>query len=147
MAAKLTRLIHKVTIQLHLLAETCTTCSSRSRRSVRKLLDTPYIWHFITCYMKKSFNKLCKLNLWLGMSKIKPTRIFLSLDLLYQISSTSIKYLRIWTMKNDRRRERYDVPIMCWFYVPSTNNAQYCFNVMVKFCVGSTVPLPDTQHT
>jgi hypothetical protein len=41
MAAKLTRLTHKIAIQLHLMAESCTTCSSRSRRPVRKLLDTP----------------------------------------------------------------------------------------------------------
>jgi hypothetical protein len=38
---KLTRLPHKIAIQLHLAAESCTICSSRSRRSVRKLLDTP----------------------------------------------------------------------------------------------------------
>jgi hypothetical protein len=37
MAAKLTRLIHKIAIQLHLVAESCTICSSRSRRPVRKL--------------------------------------------------------------------------------------------------------------
>jgi len=43
MAAKLTRLTHKIAIQLHLVAEGCTICSSRSRRSVRKLLDKPYI--------------------------------------------------------------------------------------------------------
>jgi hypothetical protein len=41
MAAKFTRLTHKIAIQLHLLAESCTICSSRSRRPVRKLLDTP----------------------------------------------------------------------------------------------------------
>jgi hypothetical protein len=41
MAAKLTRLTHKIAIQLHLVAESCTIYSSRSRRSVRKLLDTP----------------------------------------------------------------------------------------------------------
>jgi hypothetical protein len=41
MAAKLTRLAHKIAIQLHLVAESCTICSSRSRRQVRKLLDTP----------------------------------------------------------------------------------------------------------
>jgi hypothetical protein len=40
MAAKLTRLIHKIAIQLHLVAESCTIWSSRSRRPVRKLLDT-----------------------------------------------------------------------------------------------------------
>jgi hypothetical protein len=39
--AKLTRLSHKVAIQLHLVAESCTICSSRCRRPVRKVLDTP----------------------------------------------------------------------------------------------------------
>jgi hypothetical protein len=37
MAAKLTRLTHKIAIQLHLMAESYTLC----RRPVRKLLDTP----------------------------------------------------------------------------------------------------------
>jgi hypothetical protein len=32
MAAKFTRLTHKIAIQLHLVAESCTICSSRSRR-------------------------------------------------------------------------------------------------------------------
>jgi hypothetical protein len=41
MAAKLTRLTHKIAIYLNLVAESCTICSSRSRRPVRKLLDTP----------------------------------------------------------------------------------------------------------
>jgi hypothetical protein len=41
MTAKLTRLTHKIAIQLRLVAESCTVCSSRSRRPVRKLLDTP----------------------------------------------------------------------------------------------------------
>jgi hypothetical protein len=41
MAAKLTRLTHKIAIQLHLVAENCTICSSRSRQAVRKLLDMP----------------------------------------------------------------------------------------------------------
>jgi hypothetical protein len=44
MAAKLTRMTHKIAIQLHLVAEICTICSSRSRRPVRKLLDTPSYW-------------------------------------------------------------------------------------------------------
>jgi len=43
MAAELTRLTHKIAIQLHLVAASCTICSSRSRRPVRKLLDTPYV--------------------------------------------------------------------------------------------------------
>jgi hypothetical protein len=41
MAAELTRLTHKIAIQLHLVPEICNICSSRSRRPVRKLLDTP----------------------------------------------------------------------------------------------------------
>jgi hypothetical protein len=40
MAAKLTSLTHKIAIQLNIVAESCTICSSRSRRPVRKLLDT-----------------------------------------------------------------------------------------------------------
>jgi len=33
---------HKIAIQLHLAAESCTICNSRSRRPVRKLLYTLY---------------------------------------------------------------------------------------------------------
>jgi hypothetical protein len=40
MVAKLTKLTHKIAIQLHLVAEFCTICSSLSRRPIRKLLDT-----------------------------------------------------------------------------------------------------------
>jgi hypothetical protein len=42
MAEKLTRLTHKIAIELHLVAESYTICRSRSRRSVRELLDTPF---------------------------------------------------------------------------------------------------------
>jgi len=41
MVTKLTKLIHKIAIELHLVAQSCTICSSRSRRPVWKLLDTP----------------------------------------------------------------------------------------------------------
>jgi len=41
MAAKLTRLTHKIAIQLHLVAGSFTISSSRSRRPVQKFLDTP----------------------------------------------------------------------------------------------------------
>jgi len=40
MAAKFTRLNHKITIQLHLVTESCAIFTSRSRRPVQKLLDT-----------------------------------------------------------------------------------------------------------
>jgi len=41
MVAKLTTPTHEIAIQLRLVAESSTTCSSRSGRPVRKLLDTP----------------------------------------------------------------------------------------------------------
>jgi len=41
MAAKITIMTQKIVIQLHLLAESSTICSSHSRIPVRKLLDTP----------------------------------------------------------------------------------------------------------
>jgi hypothetical protein len=41
MAAEHTRLTHKIAIQLHLVAKSCTICGYCSRRPVRKLLDTP----------------------------------------------------------------------------------------------------------
>jgi hypothetical protein len=48
MAAKSTRLTRKIAIQLHLIADRCTICNSRSRRPVRKLLGTPsYVYLFI----------------------------------------------------------------------------------------------------
>jgi hypothetical protein len=41
MASKLSRLTYKIAIQLHIVAESCTICGSRSRWWDRKLLDTP----------------------------------------------------------------------------------------------------------
>jgi len=41
MVAKLTRLTHKVAMQLHLVVESCSICSSHSRQSVWKLMGTP----------------------------------------------------------------------------------------------------------
>jgi hypothetical protein len=38
---KTNRLTHKIAIQLHLVPESCTICSSRTRPPVWKLLDTP----------------------------------------------------------------------------------------------------------
>jgi hypothetical protein len=70
-AAELTRLTHKIAIQLHLVAESCTIRSSRSRRPVRKLLDTPsyflyiyifpsYYWESVICSV--GFRMACKLS-------------------------------------------------------------------------------------
>jgi len=49
---KPTRLTHEMATQLHLVAESCTICNFRSRRPVRKLLDTPSYLYFPEC----SFN-------------------------------------------------------------------------------------------
>jgi hypothetical protein len=57
MAAKLIRLTHTIAIQLHLVAESCTICSSRSWRPVQKLLDTPsYVFQAITFLRKNNNN-------------------------------------------------------------------------------------------
>jgi len=54
MAAKLTRLTHKIVIQLHLGAESCTICSSCSRWPVWKLLDTlSYNESYLIMYIMK----------------------------------------------------------------------------------------------
>jgi len=47
MVAKLTRLIHKIATQLHLVAENCAICSSRSRRPAWNFWIHPRImeWH------------------------------------------------------------------------------------------------------
>jgi hypothetical protein len=41
MVTKLTRLAHKIAIQLHVVVESCTICSSHSRWPVWKLMVTP----------------------------------------------------------------------------------------------------------
>jgi len=51
MAAKLTRLIHKIAIQLHLVAESCTICIYRARRQVRKFLDTSSYVSSLPCVL------------------------------------------------------------------------------------------------
>jgi hypothetical protein len=57
MAAKLTRLTHKIAIQLRLVAESCIICSSRCRRPVRKLLDTiSYVKQYRHVCILSSFN-------------------------------------------------------------------------------------------
>jgi hypothetical protein len=60
MTVKLTRLTHKIRIILHLVAESCKICSSRSSRTVRELLDTPShlytgnICCSLSCHVKRT---------------------------------------------------------------------------------------------
>jgi hypothetical protein len=73
-AAKITRLTQKMAIQLHLVTESSTICSSRARRPVRKLLDTP-------CYLsvnrtmrnhKRKYSHAKKtINLWRNLERGK----------------------------------------------------------------------------
>jgi hypothetical protein len=56
MAAELTGLTHKIARQLYLVAESCTICSSRSRRPIRKLLDTPSYTKMLNIKMNKFFS-------------------------------------------------------------------------------------------
>jgi hypothetical protein len=56
MAAKLTRQTHKIAIQLHLVAESCTIYSSHSTQPVRKLLDMPA---YILPFTKKDTKSAC----------------------------------------------------------------------------------------
>jgi hypothetical protein len=61
MAAKLTRLTHKIAVQLHVVEESCNISSSRCWWPVRKLLDTPsYIFAplFFTDFDKTQYNVL-----------------------------------------------------------------------------------------
>jgi hypothetical protein len=50
MAAELTSLIHKIAIQLRVVTESSTIYSSRSRRLVRKLLDSPSCLYVFDTY-------------------------------------------------------------------------------------------------
>jgi len=53
MAIKLTTLTNKIATQLHLVAESYTICSSRSRWPVRKLWDTPSYINIGFCIFKR----------------------------------------------------------------------------------------------
>jgi hypothetical protein len=60
MESKFTKLTHKIAKQLHVVAESSTICSSRSRRPVRRLLDIPshdsicihILWKILLCIGK-----------------------------------------------------------------------------------------------
>jgi hypothetical protein len=70
MAEKLTRMTHKIAIQPpHLVAESCTICSSRYRRPVRKLLDTPscIIYSFLFIEATAVSNRTQRVIYWVGV--------------------------------------------------------------------------------
>jgi hypothetical protein len=61
--AKLTRLTHKIAIQLHQVAESCIICISRSRQPVLKLLDTLLYAHQSGIFNNLSLLGFMKCNL------------------------------------------------------------------------------------
>jgi hypothetical protein len=63
MVVRLTRLTHKMAIELYLMAESSTSCSSRSRRPVRKLLNTS--WYFFN--LRKMLEKPNIADEWLSV--------------------------------------------------------------------------------
>jgi hypothetical protein len=67
MEAKLNRLTHKIAIQLQLVAKSCTICNSRSRRPVRKLLDTPS--YYVTSSPLTKYMFIFKRGFWLSQSR------------------------------------------------------------------------------
>jgi hypothetical protein len=61
MTVKLTRLTHKIAIQLHLVAESCTIFSSRSSRPVRKIWVHPRLLNpKVTYAFKMGYNVAVK---------------------------------------------------------------------------------------
>jgi hypothetical protein len=77
MAAKLIILTHKIALQLHLVAESCTICSSRSRRLVRELLDTPSyvaLWFETPPPPQLRWDECVKLNQTIGRKSIYVTQ-------------------------------------------------------------------------
>jgi hypothetical protein len=61
MAAKLTRLTHKIAAQLHLVAESCNICSSRSRRLGYTLVRQEAMWVYckVSCVRVKTKGRPC----------------------------------------------------------------------------------------
>jgi hypothetical protein len=104
MAAKLMRLTHKITIQLHLVAENCTTCSSRSRRPVRKLLDT---LSYSFKKAKEYFESVVKLTVKVPLSYRQENYIFVFAIL--QELPYKFLYLKVCHCKNK-------FGIVCWWY-------------------------------
>jgi len=82
---ELTRMTQKIVIQLHLVAESCTICSSCSRRPVPKFLDTPLYtsalksqiqqpsmstYHTVNTDMAQHFT--VEITVWLHIQKLVP---------------------------------------------------------------------------
>jgi len=75
MAPKLTRLTHKIAIQLHLVAEGSTIISSRSRRPVRKLLDAPSYFEVLFWHSPGGAQETYKTHAWQPFLDRDPNRL------------------------------------------------------------------------
>jgi len=122
-AAKLSRLSHKIAMQLHLLAESGTICSFRSRRPVRKLVVTSsytgwnlvvWQWFFKPVQASKNFllKQVCKYKEVRSKFKVNKSRhIPGSLhypSVITNIRNTIRKVAMGWTRKNFGRGDFLD---------------------------------------
>jgi hypothetical protein len=96
MEAKLTRLTHRIAIQLNLVAESCTICSSRSRQPVRKLLDTPSYRNVFTKYnFKLSTSALQNIHI-MSSNIVKIVQYVKTYDALYfGVKEVLIKFVAL----------------------------------------------------
>jgi hypothetical protein len=93
MAAKLTRLTHKIAIQPHPVAESCTICSSRSRRPDRKLLDT------LSNNIREDLRKIVRWKVWIGFKWLSIKTI----DRVRVLWKRRISWLIQWLLYSLRR--------------------------------------------
>jgi hypothetical protein len=118
MAANLTRLTHKIAIQLHLVAESCSTiCSSSSRRPFRKLLDTP-----------SSIN----INVWMEAAGTCCWRFhsvhFLKTDYMYTMAHSFYTCLQKTLITQNHSNSEYSVLNCSTFELYSWISPEYCFS-------------------
>jgi hypothetical protein len=128
MAAKLTRLAHKIAIQLRLVAESCTICSSRSSWPVRELLDThtcvhmcvsgdrvllPFVKHWVGLQHLYTQRILC--YTWLFVKAIKGLvlnkRILQNSERVQKCVRIDEILLKFWTFSADIGRNKAICPL------------------------------------
>jgi hypothetical protein len=120
---KLTRLTHKIVIQLHLVAESSTICSSRSRRPVRKLLDTAsYI--FLNAFYAMLNSSLILILIYctykLNVAKLITLQSFHRIKFIYNFS-----HIPLWT----HNIEKYFQQI---FRLKFDLHFTPCFNIFLR---------------
>jgi hypothetical protein len=96
MATELSRLTHKITIKVHIVAESCIICSSCSRRPVRKLLDTPSYLSCSFCNGRSGCLMSSILLTWYNHFCIYCANFF---STEYNLNYSKISSFRLWSHK------------------------------------------------